>query len=96
MELFSNYFHKTLMSKPSVINSWNRTSYPKSENPKLMKTNNGLERYNRELGDIFGHLIQSLIGFIEILRRNQELKLKILNIFVNDWLLIEKERDNIM
>ena len=32
-----------------------------------MRTNNGLERYNRTLSDLFDHLSPSLINFIEIL-----------------------------
>ena len=91
METFWNYFYKTWMSRPSVINSWNRTGYPKTENQKLMKTNNALERYNRELGDIFGHTTPSLIGFIETLEKESRLQADRLE-HIRKGLIVTKKR----
>ena len=74
MEMFWEYFENFWLSSPSFIMSWNVKHHPPYLAKKMMRTNNGLERYNCTLSDLFNQLCPSLINFIKILEleaRNQ-------------------------
>jgi len=65
IEIFWEYFRKFWMNKPSFICTWNVHHQNLDYKKKLMRTNNGLERYNRYLKEIFKNSTPSLIGFVE-------------------------------
>ena len=56
-----------------------------------MKTNNGLEQYNCELGDIFGHSTPSLICFIKILEKESRAQAEDLE-HIHKGLVINRKR----
>ena len=67
MEIFWEYFRNFWLSSPAFICSWNVYHHPPYLAQKMMRTNNGLERYNRTLSELFSYSSPSLINFIEIL-----------------------------
>ena len=74
MEIFWEYFENFWLSSPSFIYSWNVNHHPPYLAKKMMRTNNGLERYNRRVSELFQQSKPSLINFIETLElesRNQ-------------------------
>ena len=79
MEIFWEYFRNFWLSSPAFICSWHVNHHPPYLTQKMMRTNNGLERYNRTLSDLFDHLSPSLINFIEILELESRDQLDTLN-----------------
>ena len=65
MDIFWEYFNKYWMSSPSFIFRWNIQHHAQFRKEKIMRTNNGLERYNRSLKELFNNTQPSLICFIE-------------------------------
>jgi len=69
IEIFWNYFHKFWLHSPLFVSRWNIDNRPREEKKKLFRTNNGLERYNRTLKEVFNNNTPSLIGFVENLEK---------------------------
>ena len=56
-----------------------------------MRTNNGLERYNRSLGEIFEHTQPSLIAFVEKLEEESRNQVKRLD-YIPKAFIVNKKR----
>jgi len=90
-EQFWLYFFKYWMSSPSVVCSWNVDHHPHEEKQNLCRTNNGLERYNRSLKEVFNNTTPSLIGFVENLEKETRNQIERIN-HIRKVLLNNKKR----
>ena len=90
-EQFWLYFFKYWMSSPSVVCSWNVDHHPLEEKQNLCRTNNGLERYNRSLKEVFNNTTPSLIGFVENLEKETRNQIERIN-HIRKVLLNNKKR----
>ena len=69
IDLFWQYFDKFWMESASWICGWNVNHQNLEYKKNLMRTNNGLERYNRTLREIFKNSTPSLVGFVETIEK---------------------------
>ena len=53
LEKFWDFFRRYWLSKPSYITSWNISHHCEEKTEDMKRTNNGLERYNKELKALF-------------------------------------------
>ena len=63
MQKFWKYFEKYWMSSIKMINTWNISNYEGNKN-LLKRTNNGLERYNLRLKNLFKSGTPSFAQFV--------------------------------
>ena len=91
MEIFWEYFEDFWLSSPSFIYSWNVNHHPPYLAKKMMRTNNGLERYNCRVSDLFQQSKPSLINFIETLELETRNQLEELD-DIRKGLVINKKR----
>ena len=93
MEKFWNYFDKFWMRSPSFIVTWNVFGHYKDKQMKLQRTNNGLERYNRDLNEKFSGK-QSLLSFIKILEEEARKKVRLLEDIRTGSTVNKRKRDD--
>lgn len=94
VEMFWEYFEKFWLGSPSWINSWNVHHQNGDYKKKLMRTNNGLERYNRSLKAIFQNSTPSLIGFVETLENESRVQAEKLDNIRKGLVLPQKRKRN--
>ena len=91
IEIFWQYFNKFWMSSPSFICRWNVHHQSLNHKRNLMRTNNGLEQYNRSLKDIFKNSTPSLISFVETFESESHVQAEKLK-YIRKGLVINKKR----